>query len=75
MLNYRSQIFIHVHNLYAIQPILTVKLVGFPCQPVPFGFGWPCCILQGEQALPSSKSFLPEAFTESLVLEVLFKCS
>lgn len=75
MLNYRSQIFIHVHNLYAIQPILIVKLVGLLCQPAPFDFGWPCCILRGEQALPFSKSFLPEALTESLVLEVLFKCS
>lgn len=28
MLNYRS-IFIHVHNLYAIQPIPTLKRVGF----------------------------------------------
>lgn len=45
MLNYRRQIFIHVHNVHAIQPIPGVKLVGFPCKPMPFGFGWPCCLL------------------------------
>lgn len=51
MLNYRRQIFIHVHNIQAIQPILAVKCIGFLCEPIPFGFCWPYCILWGPWAL------------------------
>lgn len=45
MLNYRRQIFIHVHNVHAIQPLPAVKLIAFPWEPMPFGFGWPCRML------------------------------